>query len=158
MRRLIFGTASAAMLVAGGAVAPAIADDMAGNGTVSYVTKNLAGRNVSTGNLGIMHAKGTIIASDPAHPMHLNTHDCTGSAIADANGAPTGGAGNCVAVDGDGDVWWLWYRSDAMGSTWGVMGGTGKFEDAEGGGTTKNIALSPDGRLTISWEGTIKMK
>lgn len=72
-------------------------------------------------------------------------------------------AGNCFGLDGDGDVYWLWWRLDQAGTaacstmcgSWGVYKGTGKYKAMTGGGTWKMTTQFPDGsnRGTFTYKG-----
>jgi hypothetical protein len=66
--------------------------------------------------------------------------------------------GVCVAVDKDGDAWWLSYANKGEDRKWNVVSGTGKYAGMTGSGTTKLLATTPDGRTTISWSGAMRMK
>ncbi len=66
--------------------------------------------------------------------------------------------GVCVAFDKDGDAWWLSYSNKGDDRKWMVVAGTGKYAGMTGSGTTKLLAVTPDGRMTIGWRGTMDMK
>jgi hypothetical protein len=84
------------------------------------------------------HFRGTIKDSDSTSPLNGASHDCFGSILY----APDGeqiieGHGTCDAIDKDGDVWWLTWKSDAPGeSRWTMIGGTGKYKGLSGSGKT----------------------
>jgi hypothetical protein len=62
------------------------------------------------------------------------------------------------AFDKDGDAWWLSYNNKGEDRSWTVVAGTGKYAGMTGSGATKLLAITPDGRMTISWSGAMKMK
>ncbi len=97
---------------------------------------------------------GMVFADDPASPIDRTATTCTGSTVMDATGRATVVSGHCDGVDADGDVWTIWYGGDEDGGDWGYMGGTGKFEGIEGGGTFSAESQWSDGRGINSWEGT----
>ena len=76
----------------------------------------------------------------------------------DATGRGTVVSGHCDGVDADGDVWTIWYGGDEDGGDWGYMGGTGKFEGIEGGGTFSAESQWSDGRGINSWEGKYTLR
>ncbi len=96
---------------------------------------------------------GMVFADDPASPLDRTATTCTGSTVMDATGRATVVSGHCDGVDADGDVWTIWYGGDEDGGDWGYMGGTGKFEGIEGGGTFSAESQWSDGRGINSWEG-----
>ena len=78
----------------------------------------------------------------------------------DASSKPLGGAGYCTIVNPDGDILWVWFQNGGggqSGGTWGVIGGTGSYAGASGGGTSSApTSMSPDGRSWINTStGTI---
>ncbi|HEX9906299.1 MAG TPA: hypothetical protein VGA77_15195 [Propylenella sp.] len=154
--RSIFPVAMIAVL----ASSPAgLAAEMNTSGAVTYVmvsseTAQLPGGRTAT----TFTQKGMIHDSDPASPLNLSAHDCTGTLVSGGEGAGASGAGYCVAVDKDGDAWWLWWTSDAAtGGTWGAIMGTGKYEGITGSGTTTYDAGLPD-RSVIAYAGTLTLK
>ena len=101
---------------------------------------------------------GMVFADDPASPLDRTATTCTGSTVMDATGRATVVSGHCDGVDADGDVWTIWYGGDEDGGDWGYMGGTGKFEGIEGGGTFSAESQWSDGRGINSWEGTYTLR
>lgn len=101
---------------------------------------------------------GMVFADDPASPIDRTATTCTGSTVMDATGRATVVSGHCDGVDADGDVWTIWYGGDEDGGDWGYMGGTGKFEGIEGGGTFSAESQWSDGRGINSWEGTYTLR
>lgn len=92
------------------------------------------------------HLKGVIVSEDPMSPIHLNTQDCFSNHLLDSEGTFVAFTGHCVAIDGEGDSWWLSFRF----SDWEVVGGSGKFAGMEGSGTTEIIGNYPDGRTVLN--------
>ncbi len=126
-----------------------------GSGTVTYVPVASETMQDSSGKtITRDHLKGVILASDPGIKFHLATQDCKGTTVVSAYGNDLVVKGYCDAIDRDGDVWWLWYDGTAQGSTWGILGGTGKYAGMTGGGTTTTEKPAPDGRFVIHWEGS----
>ncbi len=76
---------------------------------------------------------------DADNPLASLTGPCFGAVLIDA-GAVSGG-GNCHYTDADGDKVVMAWTATGMSETgrtmgeWSVVGGTGKWESAEGGGT-----------------------
>ena len=101
---------------------------------------------------------GMVFADDPASPIDRTATTCTGSTVMDATGRATVVSGHCDGVDADGDVWTIWYGGDEDGGDWGYMGGTGKFEGIEGGGTFSAESQWSDGRGINSWKGTYTLR
>ncbi len=85
---------------------------------------------------------------------------CTGSTVTETSGQATG-AGSCAAIADNGDVLWVWFLNAGPGSegAWGVIGGTGQYAGASGGGKTQPGKLLGDGRsFTGTSTGKIKTK
>ena len=135
------------------------AQTTSGQGTVTYIQHSSEEVNLAGGTtLMRAHLKGVVLADDPSVPFHMSPQDCIGANILGRDGLPLAGYGHCEGVDQAGHAWFIWYHNSPDGNTWGFMGGTGKYEGIEGGGTTQDNPPSPDGRLVISWEGTWTMK
>ncbi|HEY5679799.1 MAG TPA: hypothetical protein VIS55_07020 [Pseudomonadales bacterium] len=102
---------------------------------------------------GIAHAN--VINNEGEHLSQW----CRGITAADAEGKGLGGAGFCTIIDQAGDAMWVWFsnNADGQGGTWGVIGGTGAYAGASGGGTSgAPTSMSPDGRSWINTStGTI---
>jgi len=156
MRPLALITALAALA---GLAAPAAADEVKGSGTVTYAVTVVVENNLANGQkLRQSRLKGLILADQDNSPFNLSPQDCSSAALIDAEGTMIENHGSCVSVDVDGDVWWLFYEGDIDGSQWTVTGGTGKYKDMTGGGTTDNLLITGDGRFATAWEGTMQMK
>lgn len=149
---LIFS--SLLFLVATPALTPVMAESGSGQGTVTYVPVAVESMQDASGRtIARNHMKGVILATDSSVSFHLATQDCRGTSVVAADGKDVVVKGYCDAIDRDGDVWWLWYDGTTQGSSWGILGGTGKYAGMTGGGTTKNEKPAPDGRFVIHWEG-----
>jgi hypothetical protein len=78
---------------------------------------------------------------------------------ADKEGKTLGGAGFCTVIEENGDILWVWLRVTGDSTNdWGVIGGTGEYVGATGGGTTKLVKTMPDGTLMYESKGTITTK
>jgi len=85
------------------------------------------------------------------------SHWCFGSNVMDGSTLEFG-AGYCTALDDDGDVYWTWFEVAKRGGfAWKVMGGTGKYKGATGGGTSRASGSLPDGSATLLIKGTIEL-
>ena len=135
------------------------AQDVKGSGRVSYVPHASETFELPDGTAGQrLHLKGVVTANEPTNSIHFSTQDCFGTYLMNSDGTISSASGYCDGIDRDGHIWWIWWKGDQAGSSWGFLGGTGKYDGVEGGGTTKTELLSPDGRLVDSWEGSWKMK
>lgn len=135
------------------------AEEITGSGTVTYLTKVISKSKLADGNsLNNMFMKGMVIASDENVPVHLSRQDCTGATIVAPTGEQLEGAGSCNGLDRDGDIWWIWWRNTSESRLWGFLGGTGKYQGVEGGGTTEVLSAAPDGRVAVTWQGKWVMK
>lgn len=140
-------------------VASAEAAEFKGAGTNVYVPANSDVNQISEEMSLLRTQSRTIILSEDSEvPFHLAPQDCSGTYILDKDQEITGGNGYCDSVDSDGDVWWMWWKLDGEKGSWGVLGGTGKYDGMTGGGTTEILSQSPDGRFALQWEGSWKMK
>jgi hypothetical protein len=85
---------------------------------------------------------------------------CTSEAHTNAAGEPTGGAGHCEAYYDNGDILWSSFLTrPGQPTRWSVMGGTGRYEGATGGGTATLVSMRSDGSAwTGKLEGTIVTK
>ncbi len=156
MRSTMLSTCTLAVLAV---VTTPLSAQMSGEGTVTYVpvVMEMSPRPDGT-MLQYAHQKGVVVATDPSVPLHLNAQDCVGATVVTAEGMVVQGHGSCFGTDASGDMWWIWYSTHSDGSgTWGFMGGTGKFEGIEGGGTTQSNPPTADGRLHITWDGSWQM-
>ncbi len=153
--RITLGLALACLLPSSFAQAA----EQKGSGTVTYVPVVSGASELADGRTVVRSgSKGIILSDDESIPFHLAGESCGGTTIISADGTRTWGSGYCDAIDKDGDAWWIWWRIEGDGSTWGFLEGTGKYEGITGGGTTKTLVRLPDGRQTIHWEGTWQVK
>ncbi len=130
-----------------------------GSGTVTYVATATETTNLKNGGSVIRtRMKGIIVADDPKTPFHLAGQSCGGTTVLSANGAPPHSSGYCSTIDKDGDAWWIWWRAEGKGSVWEFIDGTGKYENIEGKGKTTTLVRLPDGRQTLRWEGSWRMR
>ena len=85
---------------------------------------------------------------------------CTQTAHLDASDQPTSGVGHCVFYQDNGDAVWvaLSYKVGQL-TMWTVMGGTGQYDGATGGGTSSLISQRGDGTAsTFKSQGSIITK
>jgi hypothetical protein len=76
---------------------------------------------------------------------------CTGNAMPAEGGGLANGAGFCTVVQTNGDVLWVSYKINGGGAAnWNVIGGTGEYEGATGGGTSQIVSQGGDGRSWVS--------
>ena len=122
-----------------GAVPFAAGGEIAGSGNVVYTLTPLSSDALPGGSL-------------------INQAILKGIVLADDQGKMMEGAGSCTMVDRDGDVWWLWYHNRGDDRQWGAIAGTGKYDGVTGSGVTAELAATADGRLAISWQGTLTLK
>jgi hypothetical protein len=101
--------------------------------------------------------RGFIVTPDPDNPLNGANHKCTSTILVAADGSVSS-AGYCDGIDSDGDVYWLWARGNQDGGTWAFIGGTGRFEGIDGGGTYSVGDGWPDGSIINTWEGTWTMQ
>ena len=108
------------------------------------------GRTVMLG--GQNHA--SVVAADG----EVSSQYCTGNAMAAEGGGMQIGAGFCTVVAANGDALWIWFRNEAdKPTTWGVIGGTGQYAGATGGGTSTMVSQGGDGRSWVAKAtGTVK--
>lgn len=102
--------------------------------------------------------RGVLIEDDPESPIHLASQDCNGKDILDPDGSPIQSAGSCTGIDADGDLYHVSYLNTPVQGAYRFTGGTGKFDGVEGGGMTEVVAVGPDGRVTIRYEGTMTLR
>lgn len=98
-----------------------------------------------------MHS--VLIEDEPENPQHLASQDCAGTDLLAEDGTVLQIGGACAAVDADGDLIRISYLNKPTGGVWRYAGGTGKYEGVEGGGTSEVVAVGPDGRVTLRYEG-----
>jgi len=86
---------------------------------------------------------------------------CTGEQYPDAKGTPMYGAGYCTIFYDNGDILWVSFMGNGEGKpgSWAVIGGTGRWEGATGGGKTDMVSQRSDGYAwTSKSTGTLTTK
>jgi hypothetical protein len=130
------------------------AQEQSHSGDFAFVTTSSEEMSLNDGTvLTRVVQSGVVIADDSSSPIDRTATTCTGSTVMDASGSATVISGHCDGVDGDGDVWTIWYGGNQDGGDWGYMGGTGKFDGIKGRGTFSAESQWADGRGINSWEG-----
>jgi hypothetical protein len=160
MIRETLAAAGLAALAMAGSAGEAAAGDIKVSGKVIYFATPLSTLPLTGGKrLDRAHLKGMIIADDAASPINMNVQDCLGASLNPIAGAPEiESTGSCTASDGNGDVWSAWYNNKGDKRVWTVISGTGKFEGMTGGGTTRLLGATGDGRVVLSFDGMLQMK
>ena len=127
------------------------ADTMQVTNTTHQVVMNEGNRFESpTGAKGYYGAvsHGTLIREDGT----LASQWCTQEIGEGDDGQPTGFAGYCTIIEDNGDTLWVSFLgTPAEGISWTVMGGTGQWAGATGGGTSQMVSQRADGE---SWTST----
>lgn len=105
----------------------------------------------------VMRSHATVVQADG----EVSSQWCTGHRGVDAGGQ-AGGAGYCTIISDNGDMLYVSYvlgSGEGEAATWTVMGGTGAYAGASGGGTSTNVSQRGDGRAwTSTSTGTITTK
>ena len=105
----------------------------------------------------------TMEMSDADHPFNGATGTCFGAIEIHAPAGATGG-GNCAFTDGDGDVsmnrWSVrgMTAEGALFGSWTVVGGTGKYADATGGGGYETTTDSETGAIENVFDGAVTLR
>ena len=90
---------------------------------------------------------GTVVREDGT----LASQWCNGEIGEGDDGQPTGFAGYCTIIEDNGDVLWVSFLgTPEEGLTWSVMGGTGQWAGATGGGTSEMVSMRADGEAWTS--------
>jgi hypothetical protein len=150
---------SSVLLAAGFALAVyggiARAEEMKASGQVVYVQHRSEDFELRDGRKGLrFHNKGVVTSDQVEIPFHMSTQDCVGTTVLSTDGTIASSGGYCDGIDREGDVWLIsWYNG-----YWTFLGGTGKYEGVEGGGTTRQEPPMADGRSLVLWEGEWKMR
>ncbi len=119
---------------------PAIAESYDATG-VAYATSSSMQMPVGE-TMVVIHAAtdyDRFEMSDADNPLASLTGPCFGSIL--VNAGQVSGSGNCHYTDGDGDIAVLEWQAEGMSDdgktagSWSILGGTGKWAEAEGGGT-----------------------
>jgi hypothetical protein len=130
---------------------------MSVNSTTHWVIVD-PGRPVAMPNgakgMTTMRVHGTSVRSDGV----LSSQWCTGHQGVGPTGQ-AGGAGYCTLIADNGDMLFVSFMTGADdNSTWAVMGGTGAYAGATGGGTSTTVSRRGDGMAwTSTSAGTITM-
>ena len=104
----------------------------------------------------------SFVAADPDSPFNGMTGKCWGAIEVRAPGAS--GQGNCVFKDAAGDKNYnVWIatglaKDGALVGTWTLLGGTGKFEGASGGGNFHSKTDRKAGTFENTVEGALVLK
>jgi len=101
---------------------------------------------------------GTALNHDPNTPLSFASQDCMFTTVTAADGKSFSSGGYCDGIDKDGDVYWAIGNANENGGKWYYLGGTGKFEGLEGGGTYQMALEWPDGKVMATWDGTATIK
>ena len=157
-KRYLVLTTAAALVCLGAADRAEAQQKITGGGHGVFVPQASESYELPNGQT-VERTKSTafLIAEDPKSPFHLTNWNCAGTVVTLADDMGGSGSGYCDGVDSDGDVWWISW-SGVDGGPWSFLGGTGKFEGVDGGGTWKAAQEWPDGKFMNSWEGTWTMK
>jgi hypothetical protein len=102
-----------------------------------------------------MRAHATVIQANG----ELSSQWCTGHQGVGPTGQ-AGGAGYCTIFSDNGDMLYVSYMLGGdQGGQWTVMGGTGRYMDASGSGTTTVVSRRADGQAwTSTSKGTLTTK
>jgi len=142
MTRYCLIPATLCILCAGGAVAETTWNQPGkGTGVTKASTVEIAeGHSL----MQISSTYDTVEMQDASHPMHGAAGPCFGSV--EISGTAVSGSGVCAFTDSGGDKVVLHWTADAMEASgamagnWTLTGGTGKWAEAEGGGTYSSLA------------------
>lgn len=91
----------------------------------------------------------------------ISSQWCTANGYPGSDGELTAIAGFCSVVADDGDETWISFVGGAAGQplSWTVMGGTGRYAGATGGGTSRETSNRGDGfAWTSKGSGTVTTK
>lgn len=148
------------MTLASFVLAPvAFAQPMAVAGLAAYVSTGSDVTELADGRMIDATTSSTVLIEDDSQsPLHLMSQDCSGTNLLGADGALMQSVGSCVAVDSDGDIFWISFVNPPSGGTWRYTAGTGKFAGIEGGGTSEVTAIGHGGQVTIRYEGQATLR
>lgn len=119
---------------------------------------------VSEGHM-LMHTVstyGSFQATDSGSPYDGMTGKCWGAVEIKVPGAS--GGGNCAFTNASGDKNFNSWSVKGLGKdgallgTWTVLGGTGKYQNASGGGTFNSLADRNTGMFVNTIEGALTLK
>lgn len=158
-RTLVLVSTALVGVVVAGSVAFAQAMKSKGSGRGMYAATETGSTKLANGTtVRFSHDTGFCTGNEPGNPFDGTCQDCFASEVVAADGSLIQRKGHCIGIDRDGDTWTLWFDGAANPGTWTIIGGTGKFKGMEGGGTHQLVQKWPDGRYTISWEGSWQVK
>lgn len=112
--------------------------------------------------IGLNGQYETYEAANPSSPFKGMTGQCWGAV--EVKPPSASGGGNCAFTTPSGDKHFNRYvvkgvtKDGALVGTWSVIGGTGKFEGAAGGGTFQSQTDEESGTFTNTVEGAIVTK
>lgn len=153
-RKALFLSGAVALVFAITAATTAIAQtEVSGGGLAFFIPHGMTEAEADGGSIARWASRGFVTSDDPDNPLNMVNFDCTGMNSTAADGTVTA-SGMCNGVDGDNDAYSLWWTGDGVGGDWGFFSGTGKFANAEGGGTHQQIHTWGDGKYVVRWEGT----
>lgn len=132
-------------------------------GTESYLVDPAESVQFEEGHMVILGRWiGSFMSDDPSSPLHHDSIDCVGMVDALADGS-WGASGYCMNTDLEADQWvGKWENSSAADgvATYTVIGVSGKFAGATGGGTSSctELAQGPKSRLVCEQNGEMILK
>jgi hypothetical protein len=91
------------------------------------------------------------------NPLHNAISTCSASCTMDADGSTGMCFGGCTGYDVDGDIYHLVWDGFADG-TWTMVGGTGKWQGASGGGNWYPNTLASTVFTNPKWDGSITLQ
>lgn len=97
-----------------------------------------------------------VMQTDKDHPLNRAAGDCSGACIVDEMGNQTC-MGSCSIADAEGDMAFFSWSGFNEG-TWKLLGGSGKYAEAEGSGTWNSAATYVGNMAGNDWEGEITMR
>ena len=152
-----------AMAVAAGTVGVHAAETYDAGG-VGKGTNQTTIEVVSEGHV-LMHtvsAYESVVTTDASSPYNGMTGKCWGAVEIKVPGAS--GGGNCAFVNAAGEKnFTAWTvkglgKDGALVGTWTAVGGTGKYQNASGGGTFSSLADRTGGTFVNKIEGALILK
>lgn len=119
------------------------------SGTAVYVPLSTETVDLPDGRtLTRVRFSGYVLSDDATNPFRDTSQKCMGTAIGDVMN------GYCDAMDADGDMYWFSWHNGPDGNTWRLIGGTGKFADMSGGGTSVSHPAGVEGQFRDKWTYT----
>lgn len=137
-------------------MAPLGAETISGAGDGLLVAKSTSSQELGDGTSWVtLGNRQVLLAEDSSHPFHRLPIDCDGVCHMDGESGTC--MGYCAGIDADGDMAMITWTGQTSG-TWKLVGGTGKFDGASGGGGWKEEGAVGAGFTHNSWQGTIELK